>query len=110
MTPSRNQTDAALRQRISRPPRRRTSPAPISNTTRSGSYTLSAIVTKVTGQTVLEYLKPRLFEPLGIDNPRMGTSAEGYSFGGYGLYLRTEDIAKFGQLYLQKGKMERQTD
>lgn len=69
-----------------------------------GSYTLSAIVTKATGQTVLDYLKPRLFEPLGIENPRWDTSPEGYSFGGYGLYLRTEDIAKFGQLYLQKGK------
>jgi CubicO group peptidase (beta-lactamase class C family) len=69
-----------------------------------GSYTLSAIVTKVTGQTVLEYLKPRLFEPLGIDHPEWAASAEGYSFGGYGLKLRTEDIAKFGQLYLQKGK------
>ncbi|MGO9107826.1 MAG: serine hydrolase domain-containing protein, partial [Thermoguttaceae bacterium] len=69
-----------------------------------GSYTLSAIVTKVTGQTSLEFLKPRLFEPLGIENPEWGTSPEGNSLGGYGLYLRTEDIAKFGQLYLQKGK------
>ncbi|HET6246510.1 MAG TPA: serine hydrolase [Tepidisphaeraceae bacterium] len=69
-----------------------------------GTYTLSAIITKVTGQTTLDYLKPRLFEPLGIDNPEWGSSAEGYSFGGYGLKLRTEGIAKFGQLYLQKGK------
>lgn len=69
-----------------------------------GSYTLSAIVTKVTGQTELEYLKPRLFEPLGIENPRWDASPEGNSLGGYGLYLCTEDIAKFGQLYLQKGK------
>jgi len=69
-----------------------------------GSYTLSAIVTKVTGQTTLEYLKPRLFEPLGIENPEWGSSPEGNSLGGYGLKLRTEDIAKFGQLYLQKGK------
>jgi CubicO group peptidase (beta-lactamase class C family) len=69
-----------------------------------GSYTLSAIVTKVTGQTTLEYLKPRLFEPLGIENPRWDASPEGNSLGGYGLYLRTEDVAKFGQLYLQKGK------
>jgi CubicO group peptidase (beta-lactamase class C family) len=68
-----------------------------------GAYTLSAIVTKVTGQTALEYLKPRLFEPLGIEHPEWGTSSEGYSFGGYGLKLCTEDIAKFGQLYLQKG-------
>jgi CubicO group peptidase (beta-lactamase class C family) len=69
-----------------------------------GTYTLSAIVTKVTGQTVLDYLKPRLFEPLGIDNPKWDASTEGYSDGGWGLKIRTEDIAKFGQLYLQKGK------
>ena len=69
-----------------------------------GSYTLSAIVTKVTGQTSLEYLKPRLFEPLGIDDPEWATSPEGNSIGGSGLKLRTEDIAKLGQLYLQKGQ------
>lgn len=69
-----------------------------------GSYMLSAIVTKVTGQTVLDYLKPRLFQPLGIENPQWDASPEGSSLGGYGLYLCTEDIAKFGQLYLQKGK------
>lgn len=69
-----------------------------------GSYTLSAIITKVTGQTTLEYLKPRLFEPLGIENPQWESSPEGNSLGGYGLKLCTEDIAKFAQLYLQKGK------
>src|SRR5437588_377198 len=69
-----------------------------------GSYTLSAIVTKVTGQTTLEFLKPRLFEPLGIEHPEWASSPEGNSLGGYGLKLCTEDIAKFGQLYLQKGK------
>ena len=70
----------------------------------AGSYTLSAIVTKVTGQTVLDYLKPRLFEPLGIANPEWGSSPEGNTFGGFGLKICTEDIAKFGQLFLQKGK------
>jgi CubicO group peptidase (beta-lactamase class C family) len=69
-----------------------------------GSYTLSAIITKVTGQTTLEYLKPRLFEPLGIENPQWDSSPEGNSLGGYGLKLCTEDIARFGQLCLQKGK------
>ena len=69
-----------------------------------GTYVLSSIVTKVTGQTTLEYLKPRLFSPLGIGSPRWDASPEGNSLGGYGLYLRTEDIAKLGQLYLQKGK------
>jgi CubicO group peptidase (beta-lactamase class C family) len=69
-----------------------------------GSYVLSAIVTKVTGETALEYLKPRLFQPLGVENPRWDSSPEGNSLGGSGLYLRTEDVAKFGQLLLQKGK------
>jgi hypothetical protein len=69
-----------------------------------GTYMLSAIVTKVTGQTVLDYLKPRLFEPLGIENPTWQASPQGISCGGFGLFVRTEDIAKFGLLYLQKGK------
>jgi CubicO group peptidase (beta-lactamase class C family) len=68
-----------------------------------GTHMLSAIVRKVTGETVLDYLKPRLFEPLGIENPVWGTSPQGNTLGGWGLYIRTEDIAKFGQLYLQKG-------
>ncbi|WP_010586527.1 serine hydrolase [Schlesneria paludicola] len=63
----------------------------------------SAIVQKVSGATLHEYLKPRLFEPLGIENPTWDNSPQGMSIGGYGLNLRTEDIARFGQLYLQKG-------
>jgi CubicO group peptidase (beta-lactamase class C family) len=70
----------------------------------SGTYMLSAAVQKATGQTVLDYLRPRLFEPLGIENPTWEASPQGVSAGGYGLSVRTEDIAKFGQLYLQKGK------
>ena len=69
-----------------------------------GTYVLSSIVTKATGQTTLDYLRPRLFGPLGIASPRWDTSLEGNSLGGNGLYLRTEDIAKLGQLYLQQGK------
>jgi len=72
----------------------------------SGTYMLSAIVQKATGQTVLDYLTPRLFEPLGIENPTWEVSPEGVSTGGYGLSIRTEDIARFGQLYLQKGKWQ----
>ena len=70
----------------------------------SATYMLSAAVQKATGQTILDYLKPRLFEPLGIEKPTWETSPQGISTGGYGLSVRTEDIAKFGQLYLQKGK------
>jgi len=67
------------------------------------TYMQSAAVQKATGQTVLDYLKPKLFEPLGIEQPSWDTSPQGISLGGYGLSIRTEDIAKFGQLYLQKG-------
>ena len=69
----------------------------------SGTYMLSAIVQKATGVTVLEYLRPRLFAPLGIEHPTWETSPQGISAGGFGLSIRTEDIARFGQLYLQKG-------
>ena len=70
----------------------------------SATYMLSAIVQKATGMTVLDYLRPRLFEPLGIAHPTWESSPQGITAGGYGLSIRTEDIARFGQLYLQKGK------
>jgi CubicO group peptidase (beta-lactamase class C family) len=70
------------------------------------TFMLSAIVQKVTGETVLDYLTPRLFEPLGIQKPKWDANPQGISLGGYGLYLPTEDIAKFGQLYLQKGNWQ----
>ncbi len=73
------------------------------------TYMLSAIVQKVTGKTVLDYLTPRLFAPLGIENPTWDTSPQGISLGGYGLSIRTEDIARFGQLYLQKGQWQGRT-
>ena len=69
-----------------------------------GVYMLSAIVQKVTGQTVLDYLRPRLFGPLGIPNPVWDASPEGITMGSTGLRLRTEEIAEFGQLYLQGGR------
>ena len=72
------------------------------NTT--ASYMLSAIVQKTTGQTELEFLKPRLFEPLKIEGADWETSPQGINTGGFGLRIRTEDIASFTQLYLNKGK------
>jgi CubicO group peptidase (beta-lactamase class C family) len=72
----------------------------------SATYMLSAIVQKATGMTVLDYLRPRLFEPLGIEHPTWEASPQGITVGGYGLSIRTEDIARFGQLYLQKGKWQ----
>jgi hypothetical protein len=64
---------------------------------------LSAIVQKVTGQKVIDYLKPRLFDPLGIEGMDWETDPRNINTGGWGLRLKTEDMAKFGQLFLQKG-------
>ncbi|MEP7377337.1 MAG: serine hydrolase [Chitinophagaceae bacterium] len=69
-----------------------------------GTYMLSAIVQKVTGLKVIDYLKPRLFDPLGIDGMDWEVDPKGINTGGWGLRLKTEDMAKFGQLFLQKGK------
>lgn len=68
------------------------------------TYMLGAIIYKVTGQTLEAYLQPRLFEPLEIKGYDWETSPQGLNTAGYGLRIRTEDIARFGQLYLQKGK------
>jgi CubicO group peptidase (beta-lactamase class C family) len=66
------------------------------------TYMCSAIITRLTGQKLVDYLMPRLFEPLGID-PVWDEDNLGISFGGFGLNIKTEDIAVFGQMLLQKG-------
>ena len=68
------------------------------------TYVLSAIITKRTGETLTEYLTPRLFAPLGITKYYWETCPKGITKGGWGLFLCAEDMAKLGQLYLQKGK------
>lgn len=67
------------------------------------SYMLSAIVQKKTGLGLTEYLRPRLFEPLGFGDIAWETCPQGIAKGGWGLYVYLEDLAKLGQLYLQKG-------
>lgn len=74
----------------------------------TATYMLSAIVQRVTGQKVVDYLQPRLFGPLGIENPTWETCPRGINTGGWGLSIPTEGIAKFGQLYLQKGQWQGQ--
>ena len=71
-----------------------------------GSYMLSAIVQKVTGERVVDYLRPRLFEPLGIEGMDWEIDPTGINSGGWGLRIKTEDMAKVGQLYLQKGNWD----
>jgi CubicO group peptidase (beta-lactamase class C family) len=68
------------------------------------SHVLSAIVQSRTGQTVHDYLTPRIFEPLGIPDPFVESSPRGINLGGSGFRLRTEDLAALGQLYLRRGE------
>ena len=68
------------------------------------TYLLSAILQKLTGQRLLDYLTPRLFEPLEIEGATWQQCPRGIDTGGFGLKIKTEDIANFGQLYLQKGE------
>lgn len=70
------------------------------------TYMASAIVQHVTGEPIHAYLRPRLFEPLGIERHPWEADPNGIDMGGWGLSLTTEDIAKFGQLLLQQGEWE----
>ena len=69
----------------------------------AATYMLSAIITRLTGQPLVDYLRPRLFDPLGIADPVWESGPQGVNIGGSGLHITTEDIARFGQLYLQRG-------
>jgi CubicO group peptidase (beta-lactamase class C family) len=70
------------------------------------TYILSAIVQKLTGEKVIDYLRPRLFEPLGISEQIWETSDEGINMGGWGLSLNTHSLAAFAQLLVQRGAWE----
>lgn len=72
----------------------------------SASYMLSVIVQKKTGLSLLEYLKPRMFDPLGITDPVWMTDPNGYCLGAIGLHLTTEELSRAGQLLLNGGKWE----
>jgi len=72
------------------------------------TYMLSAILQEVTGEKLIDYLTPRLFEPLSIKGADWEVDPDGINTGGWGLRVKTEDMAKLGQLYLQKGKWNQQ--
>ena len=69
------------------------------------SYMLAAVLRKVSGMGLIEYLTPRLLEPLGITDIYSDKCPMGRDVGGWGIHIRTEDMAKFGQLLLQGGKL-----
>lgn len=72
----------------------------------AATYVLSAIVQQAAGMTVLDFLRPRLFEPLGIVHVEWQSCPMGVNVGGWGMSTTTEALAKFGLLYLQKGLWE----
>jgi hypothetical protein len=86
---------------LSLPPEKQ--PGSIFTYNNGATFMLSAIIQKLTGTKLLEYLRPRLFEPLGITKMRWDESLRGLNLGFSGFHTTTEAIAKFGQLYLQKG-------
>ncbi|MCE1254459.1 MAG: beta-lactamase family protein [Anaerolineae bacterium] len=68
------------------------------------SHILAAIVQKLSGLKLVDYLQPRLFEPLGINKATWQESPLGIAAGGYGISITSEDLARFGLLYLQNGR------
>lgn len=70
----------------------------------AASFMLSAIVTKVTGQTLRDYMEPRFFKPLGIAGLSWDVGPGGINPGGNGLTWKTADALKLGMLYAQKGR------
>lgn len=72
------------------------------------TYLLSAIIQKVTRMKLLDYLRPRLLEPLGITQARWDENPQGMNLGFSGFHTTTEAIAKLGQLYLRKGAWQEQ--
>lgn len=68
------------------------------------TYMLSAIVQKLTGQSLVNYLEPRLFKPLGISGVDWEYDSKGINTGGWGIRVKTEDMAKLGLTYLNRGK------
>ena len=70
----------------------------------AATFMLAAVLKRVTGMNVREYLIPRLFEPLGIVPGVWEGTPQGVNYGGWGLYLKPRDLMKFGKLLLDGGK------
>jgi CubicO group peptidase (beta-lactamase class C family) len=70
------------------------------------TYALAAIVQRVTGQTLTEYLRPRVFDPLGIGETAWMQHPRGRELGFSGLHAATDAIARLGLLYLRGGLWE----
>ncbi len=71
-----------------------------------GTYLVACMVERAAGEDLVSYLKPRLFDPLGIQAPNWDRSPQGVCIGGFGLYLSSDSIARFGQCLLDHGKWQ----
>jgi len=67
------------------------------------TYALAAIVQRVTGMSLVEYLTPRLFDPLGIDDVTWLEYPAGRDIGFSGLHATTDAMARLGELYRRGG-------
>ncbi|MBV8415894.1 MAG: serine hydrolase [Verrucomicrobia bacterium] len=86
----------------------RSAPGDEFNYNSGNQHLLSAILTKLTGMSTLEYAKAKLFGPLGIKSLNWWQDPQGITVGGYGLFLEPRDMAKIGYLYLRNGVWEGQ--
>ena len=68
------------------------------------THLLAAIAERVSGKPLMEFLKERLFDPLGMTSPWSAVSPTGVACGGWGMNMTTRDIARFGQFLLQEGR------
>ncbi len=73
------------------------------------AYLIGVIVEKVVKKNVMDFLQPRLMEPLGIKSPIYSNCPQGHFNGATGMELTVEELALFGQLYLQKGNWKDKT-
>lgn len=67
------------------------------------TYMLSAIIRRRTGKSLTEFLRERLFGPMGISDYHWEVCPKGIEKGGWGLYIKPEDLAKLGQLVMDGG-------
>lgn len=87
----------------------RSAPGTVFHYSNGDAHLMSGILQKATGQTLYDYAKPRLFEPIGITASDWKKDPQGYSIGAWSLMLTARDMAKFGFLYENQGVWDGKT-
>lgn len=70
------------------------------------THLLSAIITKVSGMSTLEFAVKNLTGPMGIEIIQWGHDPQGYNVGGYNIYMKPYDMAVLGYMYLNGGRID----